>query len=86
MNWIKTKARFRDEGISDEAWDCYSDQQKDENSHLAEFRFDAEQVQCYNASSNGKDTTIWFRNNQSAMVVLSLAQLDSIFEKMVKEQ
>ncbi len=74
--WIKTTARFRFD-VSDTEWDLMNDEQKVDACEQRKFRFNTEELQCYNESKMG-GTTIVLKDGYSITVDMDVMQIDKI--------
>ncbi len=77
--WIKTTAQFRS-GIPDVEWEMLDEEQQYEATEPREFRFNTDDVFCYNESRKENAVTVHFKHSHdySLTVNMTYQELDKI--------
>lgn len=76
--WVKTKAYFRPDHISMVIWDTYDSDQKMENAEPIPFRFNTDEIVCYNKTSSGETTIRFKRYEDTTTVLISIEEMDRL--------
>ena len=77
--WIKTRALFRNLDITSAEWELYSDEQKSNSCHEADYVFDSNELECFNSSSIDGAITLNFKSGYNCMIKMSMREL---YEKL----
>ncbi len=74
--WIQTQALFKNK-IDKVEWDLMSDDEQLEATHASDYRFNSDELVCYNNASNGQ-TTIVLKEYGSIIICMTVQELDKI--------
>jgi hypothetical protein len=75
--WIKVQALFKDE-MPDVEWDMLDREGRYAASHPNEFRFNTDDLICYNKTYSENETTINLKEYGSIMICMTIEEFDEI--------